>query len=85
MIETLISINLQLRILGLSSILQKGEIIANAGLVRQTLCDTSELEQEKASLEQEARKGLAKASLTVLVEMTQNCIAENARLAQDQG
>ena len=76
MIETLISINLQLRILGSSSILQKEEIIANAGLVRQTLCDTTELEQEKASLQQE---------LAVLVEMTQNCIAENARIAQDQG
>ena len=76
MIETLISINLQLRILGSSSILQKEEIIANAGLVRQTLCDKSELEQEKASLGQE---------LAVLVEITQNCIAENARVAQDQG
>ena len=48
----------------------------NSRLVRQTLCDTSELEQEKVSLGQE---------LAVLVEMTQNCIAENARIAQDQG
>ncbi len=47
----------------------------NSRLVRQTLCDTSELEQEKVSLGQE---------LAVLVEMTQNCIAENARIAQDQ-
>ena len=60
------------------------EIAANARLVRQTICDTSELEQEKASLGQESLKGLAKASLAVLVEMTQNCIAENARIAQDQ-
>ena len=52
------------------------EIDANARLVRQPLCDTTELEQEKASLGQE---------LAVLVEMTQNCIAENARIAQDQG
>ena len=52
------------------------EIAANARLVRQTLCDTTELEQEKVSLGQE---------LAVLVEMTQNCIAENARIAQDQG
>lgn len=52
------------------------EIAANARLVRQTLCDTAELEREKASLGQE---------LAVLVEMTQNCIAENARIAQDQG
>ena len=29
------------------------EIAANARLVRQTLCDTTELEQEKASLQQE--------------------------------
>lgn len=42
------------------------------GLVRQTLCDTVELEREKAALGQE---------LAVLVEMTQNCIAENARVA----
>ena len=55
---------------------EREEIAANARLVRQTLCDTSELEQEKASLGQE---------LAVLVEMTQNCIAENARVAQDQG
>ena len=61
------------------------EIAANARLVRQTLCDTTELEQEKASLGQESLKGLAKTSLAVLVEMTQNCIAENARIAQDQG
>ncbi len=55
---------------------ERGEIIANARLVRQTLCDTAELEREKAALGQE---------LAVLVEMTQNCIAENARVAQDQG
>lgn len=43
-------------------------------------------EQEKAALGQEfLLKGLAKASLTVLVEMMKNCIAENARIAQDQG
>ena len=61
------------------------EIAANATLVRQTLCDTTELESEKAALGQESLKGLAKASLAVLVEMTQSCIAENARIAQDQG
>ena len=48
----------------------------HARLVRQTICDTSALEKEKASLQQK---------LAVLVEMTQNCIAENARIAQDQG
>ena len=55
---------------------ERDEIIANARLIKQTLCDTTELEQEKATLGQE---------LAVLVEMTQNCIAENARIAQDQG
>ena len=55
---------------------EREEIAANARLVCQTLCDTTELEQEKATLGQE---------LAVLVEMTQNCIAENARIAQDQG
>ena len=55
---------------------EREEIAANARFVRQTLCDTTELEQEKAALGQE---------LAVLVEMTQNCIAENARVAQDQG
>jgi len=48
----------------------------HARLVRQTICDTSALEKEKASLQQK---------LAVLVEMTQNCIAENERIAQDQG
>ena len=43
------------------------------------------MEQEKAALGQESLKGLAKTSLAVLVEMTQSCIAENARIAQDQG
>ena len=55
---------------------EREEIAANARLVRQTLCDTSELEREKVALGQE---------LAVLVEMTQSCIAENARVAQDQG
>lgn len=54
---------------------EREEIVANAEMVRQTLCDTTELEQEKAALGQE---------LAMLVEMTQNCIAENARIAQDQ-
>lgn len=55
---------------------EREEIVTNATLVWQTLCDTTELEREKAALGQE---------LAVLVEMTQNCIAENARIAQDQG
>lgn len=51
---------------------EREEIVANATIVRQTICDTTELEREKQEL-------------AVLVEMTQNCIAENARIAQDQG
>ena len=39
---------------------EREEIAANARLVRQTLCDTTDLEQEKASLQQE---------LAVLVEI----------------
>ena len=55
---------------------ERDEVIANARLVRQTLCDTTALVEERTKLQQE---------LAVLVEMTQNCIAENARIAQDQG
>ncbi|MBQ9615185.1 MAG: recombinase family protein, partial [Selenomonadaceae bacterium] len=51
------------------------EIIANARLVRQTLCDTTALAEEKAKLQQE---------LAVLVEMTEKAVRENARIAQDQ-
>jgi len=41
---------------------ERDEIIANARLVRQTLCDTTALAEEKAKLQQE---------LAVLVEMTE--------------
>ena len=51
------------------------EIAANAWLVRQTICDTTVLAEEKAKLQQE---------LVVLVEMTENCVRENARIAQNQ-
>lgn len=51
------------------------EIIANAELIRKTLCITDGLLKEKQKLEDE---------ILVLVEMTQNLIAENARVAQDQ-
>ena len=54
---------------------EREEIIANARLVRQTLCDTTVLAEEKAKLQQE---------LAVLVEMTEKCIRENARIAQNQ-
>ena len=55
---------------------EREEIVANAEIVRQTLCDTAELEREKVALGQEP---------AVLVEMVNNCNDENARIAQDQG
>ena len=42
---------------------------------RKTLCVTDALQEEKGKLEEE---------MAVLVEMTQNIVAENARVAQDQ-
>ena len=54
---------------------EKQEITANAELVRQTLCGTEELEEEKHRLEEE---------MNVVADMSQNAIAENARVAQDQ-
>ena len=56
-------------------VMEREEIIESARLVRQTLCDTTVLTEEKAKLQQE---------LVVLVEMTENCIRENARIAQNQ-
>lgn len=54
---------------------EKKEIIANAEVIRKTLCATDALQEEKRKLEDE---------MSVLVEMTQNIVAENARIAQDQ-
>jgi DNA invertase Pin-like site-specific DNA recombinase len=54
---------------------EKKEIIANAEIIRRTLCVTDALQEEKGKLEEE---------MAVLVEMTQNIVAENARVAQDQ-
>ena len=54
---------------------EREEVIANARFVRQTLCDTTALAEEKSKLQQE---------LAVLVEMTEKCIRENARIAQNQ-
>lgn len=53
----------------------KDEIIANAELVRTTLCATEDLQAEKLRLEDE---------ISMIVSMTQNLVAENARVAQDQ-
>ena len=54
---------------------EREEIIANARLVRQTLCDTTALAEEKAKLQQE---------LAMLVEMTEKAVMQNASIAQDQ-
>ena len=54
---------------------EREEVIANARLVRQTLCDTTALTGEKTKLQQE---------LAVLVEMTEKCVMQNARIAQNQ-
>lgn len=54
---------------------EKKEIIANAEIIRKTLCVTDDLQEEKGKLEEE---------MAVLVEMTQTIVAENARIAQDQ-
>ena len=54
---------------------EKREIIGNAELIRRTLCGTDALEEEKRKLEEE---------MNVVADMSQNAIAENARVAQDQ-
>lgn len=53
----------------------KDEIIANINLIKRTVCDTKELEDGRKQLQEE---------LAMLVRMTQDCVAENARIAQDQ-
>lgn len=54
---------------------EKTEIIANIKLIQKTLFDTTALIEERDRLQEE---------MTVLVEMTQAAIAENARVAQNQ-
>ena len=56
-------------------ITEKKEIIANAEIICRTLCVTDALEEEKRRLEDE---------MSVLAEMTQNIVAENAQIAQNQ-
>ena len=55
---------------------EKKEILVNAELIRRTLCNTDILQEEKRRLEGE---------MAVVVDMVNNCITENARIAQDQG
>ena len=55
---------------------EKKEILANAEIIRRTLCNADALQEEKRQLENE---------MAVLADMAQTIIAENARIAQDQG
>ena len=55
---------------------EKAEIVANAEIIRETLCRTDALEEEKRNLEND---------MAVLAVMVQSAIDENARIAQDQG
>lgn len=54
---------------------EKKEIIANAEIIRKTLCRTDNLEAEKRVLEEE---------MSVAAARAQGLIAENARIAQNQ-
>ena len=54
---------------------ERDEIIQNTELVIERLTDCTEQETQKKELEQE---------IAVLVDMVQNCVAENARIAIDQ-
>ena len=56
-------------------ITEKDEIIENIQLIRQTVCDVTALEQEQDKLRSE---------MEIVVELTQSCVAENARTAQNQ-
>lgn len=56
-------------------ITEKDEIIANTEMIQKMLCDNSELEAKRDVLQEE---------IAVTVELTQNAVAENARVAQDQ-
>lgn len=54
---------------------EKKEIIVNVEIIRRALCVTDALQEEKYRLEDE---------MSVFVEMMQNIVTENARVAQDQ-
>lgn len=56
-------------------LIEKKEIIANVELMRKTLFDTSDLTAERDALKEE---------MQMLADRIQSCIAENARVAQDQ-
>lgn len=54
---------------------QKDEIVENIQLIRQTVFDVTALEEEQDKIRGE---------MEILVELTQSCVAENARTAQNQ-
>ena len=54
---------------------KKGTLLENLRLVQERVCDTTSLEAEQRKLADE---------MQVLVDMVQNCIGENARIAQNQ-
>ena len=54
-------------------ITERDEIITNIKLIRQTVCDTAALEEERDKLQSE---------MEVVVELTQSCVEQNARTAQ---
>lgn len=54
---------------------EKKEIVANVELISKTLFDISKFTQERDKAEDEMK---------ILVKMTQSCIPENARIAQNQ-
>lgn len=56
-------------------ITEKAEILDNLQLIRTMLCDKADLIKQKEALEEE---------INVTVEMTQNIVAENASVAQNQ-
>ena len=56
-------------------ITEREEIIGNIKLIRQTICDTADLTEEQDKLCSE---------MEIVVELTQSCVAENARTAQNQ-
>ena len=53
----------------------KADMMENIRLVREQICDTTDLEAESQQLMGEMK---------VLSDMVQKCISENARTAQDQ-
>lgn len=54
---------------------EKDELIANMKIIRQTILNAGDVQKEQDELHEE---------MTVLVGMIQDCISENARIAQDQ-